>query len=61
MMMKYREFLKLLESNGFYAHRTTGKHLVYRHPNLERDLPITKAKTVSSGLVRQANKLLAQL
>ena len=30
--MKYREVLKLLESDGWYIERTSGSHVQFRHP-----------------------------
>ena len=31
--MTYRELIKLLESDGWYFHRTgKGAHMIYRHP-----------------------------
>jgi predicted RNA binding protein YcfA (HicA-like mRNA interferase family) len=57
-MIKYNDFLKELLSRGCIVHRTSGKHLIYRHPNLNRNLVITKAKTISPGLYKECNKLL---
>jgi predicted RNA binding protein YcfA (HicA-like mRNA interferase family) len=59
--MKYSEFIREIESRGAALHRTGGKHIIYRHPRLERNLVFTKAKTVSSGVYRQCDKLLASV
>jgi len=60
-MIKYREFIAQLEQKGARVHRTNGKHLIYRHPNLNRNIVITKAKTVSPGLYNECMKLLANV
>lgn len=60
-MIKYREFIAQLEERGAKVYRTNGKHIIYRHPNLNRNLVITKAKTVSSGLYKECMKLLANV
>ena len=60
-MIKYREFIAQLEQRGARVYRTNGKHLIYRHPNLNRNLVITKAKTVSPGLYKECMKLLANV
>jgi predicted RNA binding protein YcfA (HicA-like mRNA interferase family) len=57
-MIKYNDFLKELLARGCTVHRTSGKHMIYRHPNLTRNLVITKAKVVKPGLYHQCNKLL---
>jgi predicted RNA binding protein YcfA (HicA-like mRNA interferase family) len=56
--MKYNDFLKELIARGCYEHRTGGKHLIYRHSKLNRNLVITKAKKVSLGVYRECDKLL---
>ena len=60
-MIKYREFIAQLEERGARVYRTNGKHIIYRHPNLNRNLVITKAKTVSPGLYKECMKLLANV
>lgn len=60
-MIKYREFIAQLEERGAKAYRTNGKHLIYRHPNLNRNIVITKAKTVSPGVYKECMKLLANV
>ena len=57
-MIKYKDFIRELEERGAKLHRTSGKHIIYRHPNLNRNLVITKAKSVSSGVYRECDKLL---
>ena len=56
--MKYNDFIRTLEKRGAVLHRTGGKHIIYRHPALNRNLVVTKAKTVSAGVVRQCDQLL---
>jgi len=60
-MMKYNDFVRELQARGCSQHRTSGKHLIYRHPNLNRNLVITKAKNVSPGLYRECDKLLMSI
>ena len=60
-MIKYKEFIAELESRGAKVHRTSGKHLIYRHPKLNRNLVITKAKVVSVGLYKECDKLLTSI
>jgi len=60
-MIKYNDFLRELLSRGCYEHRTSGKHLIYRHPNLNRNLIITKAKSVKPGLYHECDKLLTSI
>jgi predicted RNA binding protein YcfA (HicA-like mRNA interferase family) len=60
-MIKYREFISQLEQRGCKLHRTSGKHIIYRHHNLNRNIVITKAKTVSPGLYNECMKLLANV
>ena len=60
-MIKYREFIAQLEQRGARVYRTNGKHIIYRHPNLNRNIVITKAKTVSPGLYKECMKLLANV
>jgi len=48
----------MLEAKGCTVYRTSGKHLIYRHPHLNRNLVITKAKVVSPGVYRECCKLL---
>jgi predicted RNA binding protein YcfA (HicA-like mRNA interferase family) len=31
--MKYREIVKLIESDGWYLHSTVGSHQQYKHPS----------------------------
>jgi len=57
-MIKYNDFLKELIARGCSVHRTSGKHMIYRHPNLNRNIVITKAKIVKPGIYYQCNKLL---
>ncbi len=59
--MKYRDFLQELLVRGCYVHRTGGKHIIYRHPKLPRNIVVTKAKQVSPGLYRDCNKLLSSV
>jgi predicted RNA binding protein YcfA (HicA-like mRNA interferase family) len=59
--MKYKDFIRELEKRGCYEHRTNGKHLIYRHPNLSRNLIITKAKSVSPGIYNECDKLLISI
>ena len=56
--MKYNDFLKELLARGCKLHRSSGKHIIYRHDNLNRNLVVTKAKKVSPGLYNECNKLL---
>lgn len=58
-MIKYREFIHQIESLGATLHRTNGKHMIYRHPNLNRNLVIANAKTVSPGVYHTIIKLLS--
>ena len=60
-MIKYNDFVRELQARGCSPHRTSGKHLIYRHPNLNRNLVITKAKSVSPGLYRECDKLLTSI
>jgi predicted RNA binding protein YcfA (HicA-like mRNA interferase family) len=41
--VKYRDLIKLLESDGWYLERTTGSHMQFRHPTKPNTL------TVSAG------------
>lgn len=60
--MKYAQFLKELIARGCYEHRCSGKHLIYRHPRLNRNLVIPKHhKLVSPGLYRECNSLLQSI
>jgi len=60
-MIKYNQFIKELEDLGCHIHRTNGKHHVWRHPKLSRNIVITKAKTVSPGLYHSTLKLVASV
>lgn len=48
----------MLEAKGCSIHRQGGKHIIYRHPQVPRNIVITKAKTVSFGVYKQAESLL---
>lgn len=56
--MKYNDFIAELMQRGCHLHRASGKHLIYRHPKLPRNLIITKSKLVKPGLYHSCNKLL---
>jgi predicted RNA binding protein YcfA (HicA-like mRNA interferase family) len=60
-MIKYNEFIRELLSRGCYEHRKGGKHLIYRHPELTRNLIVTKAKSVSPGLYKECDRLLTSI
>jgi len=60
-MIKYNEFVRELLARGCSPHRKSGKHLIYRHPELSRNLVITKAKTVSLGIYKECDRLLTSI
>jgi predicted RNA binding protein YcfA (HicA-like mRNA interferase family) len=60
-MIKYKEFVRMLEEKGCTVHRKGGKHIIYRHPQINRNLIITKAKVVSPGIYRECCKLLEKV
>jgi predicted RNA binding protein YcfA (HicA-like mRNA interferase family) len=60
-MIKYNDFVRQLLARGCSAHRKSGKHLIYRHPELNRNLVIPKAKTISLGIYRECDKLLTTI
>jgi predicted RNA binding protein YcfA (HicA-like mRNA interferase family) len=59
--MKYKDFIAELLKRGCRLHRSNGKHIIYRHSQLSRNLIITKAKNVSPGLYHQCDKLLTSI
>ena len=59
--MKYNDFVAELLKRGCRLHRSSGKHLIYRHHNLNRNLVITKSKLVKPGLYYQCDKLLTSI
>jgi predicted RNA binding protein YcfA (HicA-like mRNA interferase family) len=60
-MIKYNDFVRELLARGCSPHRKSGKHLIYRHPELNRNLVITKAKTISLGIYKECDKLLTSI
>ena len=60
-IMKYNDFVAELLKRGCHLHRSSGKHIIYRHSELSRNLIITKAKNVSPGLYHQCDKLLTSI
>jgi predicted RNA binding protein YcfA (HicA-like mRNA interferase family) len=58
-MIKYNDFVRQLLARGCSAHRKSGKHLIYRHPELNRNLVIPKA--ISLGVYRECDKLLTTI
>jgi len=51
----------MLEESGATLHRSGGKHIIYRHPKVNRNIVITKAKTVSFGVYKQTQSILASV
>jgi predicted RNA binding protein YcfA (HicA-like mRNA interferase family) len=57
--MKYKAFLIYLTDKGCTLHRSSGKHHIYTHPQLDRNIVIPKHhKEVSPGVVKTTQKLL---
>lgn len=57
--MKYKSFILYLKDEGCTLHRSSGKHHIYTHPQLDRNIVIPKHhKDVSPGVVKTTIKLL---
>ena len=60
-MMKYKTFILYLTAKGCTLHRTSGKHHIYTHPKINRNIVIPKQKEISQGVIYQTQKLLANV
>jgi len=56
--MKYKTFIMYLIAKGCSLHRTSGKHHIYIHPKIDRNIVIPKQKEVSQGIIYSTQKLL---
>ena len=59
--MKYKTFILYLKDKGCTLHRTSGKHHIYIHPKINRNIVIPKQKEVSQGIIHHTQKLLANV
>ncbi|MDN6301466.1 MAG: type II toxin-antitoxin system HicA family toxin [Brevibacterium aurantiacum] len=58
--MKYRDLARLLRDAGFSPREGKGDHEVWSAPGFARHVVLTQTRTVSPGLVRKAQKAMAE-
>lgn len=58
--MKYRDLARLLCDAGFTPREGKGDHEVWSAPGFARNVVLTQTRTVSPGLVRKAQKAIAE-
>lgn len=56
--MKARELVKLVESRGWVFQKQEGSHMIFKHPDFQRLLPIPNhgSKDLGKGLVQKILK-----
>ena len=56
--MKARELVKLIEAAGWVFEKQEGSHMIFRHPNFRRPLPVPNhgSKDLGKGLVHKILK-----